>query len=324
MDDFNKKLPEEEPDKNDKDNGINDLMHGVHILPKISPIAAAIIGLIGSLFLYQIVGGLLTLLIFGLDLKHAPVNGIRLMTMAGQVLFILLPALVFAKFFYEDVTEIIRFKFPRWEEVMLFLLGIIVLIPLFQYYLSIQNYFINILAANSHLVHSIKSLLDKVNNAVNKSYGDLLNAHSVFEGVFVVIIVAVVPAICEETMFRGFIQRSFEFKMKPVWAALITAVFFGLYHLNPYELIPLMMLGFYFGFAEYMSDSIFIPYSLHFFNNFLAIIFYFMSGSDNVINPSVDSNFNLKSSVLMLLVLIVLFGFVIYSIKRYYSKRKNI
>ncbi len=324
MDDFNKKPTEEKPDKDEKNSGINDLLHGVQIFPKISPVAAAIIGLVGSLFLYQIVGGLLTLLIFGLDLKNAPVSGIRLMTMAGQILFILLPALVFAKYFYEDVTEIIRFKYPHWEEVLLFLLGIIILIPMFQFYLSIQNYFINILASNSHLVHSIKSLLDKVNDAVNNSYGDLLSAHSVFEGIFVILIVAVVPAICEETMFRGFIQRSFEFKLKPVWAALITAVFFGLYHLNPYEIIPLILLGFYFGFAAYKSDSIFVAYSLHFFNNFVAIIFYFMSGSNDVSSLSVGKNFDLKSSAMMLLGLIILFGFVIYLIKRYYSKRKNI
>ena len=68
--------------------------------PQISPIAAAFIGLIGGFFLYQIVGGLLTLLIFGLDIENAPVNGIRLMTMAGQILFILLPALIFTKLFY--------------------------------------------------------------------------------------------------------------------------------------------------------------------------------------------------------------------------------
>jgi hypothetical protein len=49
--------------------------------PRISPIAVAFIGLIGGFFLYQIVGGLLTLLIFGLDIENAPVNGIRLMTM---------------------------------------------------------------------------------------------------------------------------------------------------------------------------------------------------------------------------------------------------
>jgi hypothetical protein len=85
------------------------------IHPLISPIAAAIIGLAGGFFLYQIVGGALTLLIFGMDMKSAPVNAVRLLTAGGQILFILLPALVFAKWFYEDVSAIIRIKVPDWN-----------------------------------------------------------------------------------------------------------------------------------------------------------------------------------------------------------------
>ena len=77
------------------------------INPIISPIAAGIIGLVGGFFLYQIVGGVITLLIFGMDMKSAPVNAVRLMTSGGQILFILLPALVFSKWIYEDVSTII-------------------------------------------------------------------------------------------------------------------------------------------------------------------------------------------------------------------------
>ncbi len=323
MDDFNNKPQIEEPDNKitgeDQNNGLPDLK----IQPKISPIAAAFIGLFGVFFLYQIVGGLLTLLIFGLDLKNAPVNGMRLLTMAGQILFILLPALVFAKMFYEDVTEIIRFKFPKWEEILLFILGVVIFIPLSQYYLSVQNYLIELWAANSPFINYAKTLLDKVDAAVGKTYGNLLSAHSAL-GIFLVIfVVSVVPAICEEVLFRGFIQRSFEFKIRPVWAAFITAVFFGMFHLYPLEIIPLIALGFFLGYAAYKSDSIFVPMSLHFFNNFVAIIFYFIYGNDDVINSSVNKNFKLGPAVIMLFVLILLFAGVIYAINKYYSLRKK-
>src|ERR1035437_6315880 len=78
------------------------------IKSSISPVAAALIVLIGGLFLYQSVGGMITLLIFGLKVENAPVNALRLMTMAGQVLFILLPAHLFTKWFYFDVTRVLR------------------------------------------------------------------------------------------------------------------------------------------------------------------------------------------------------------------------
>lgn len=294
------------------------------IKPIISPIAAAIIGLAGGFFLYQIVGGLITLLIFGMDMKNAPVNDVRLMTTGGQILFILLPALVFSKWFYEDVSTIIRIKAPHWIEVSLFIMGIIVLTPLLQNYLYIQNYIFEYLAKISPFVNHVKSLFDTLDKLVENTYGNLLSVNNIFEGLFVIIVVSIIPALCEETMFRGFIQKSFEFKLKPFWAALITAVFFGMYHFNPYGLIPLIGLGLYFGFAAYMSNSIFIPMILHFLNNFAAIILFFVFGNDELINTTVESNADLKSSVFVFILLSVVFAGVIVFIKRYYSKVNNI
>ncbi len=325
MDELNNKHDEEEPQENSSEtegkNDVNPLW--IRIYPKISPVSAAVIGLLGGFFLYQIVGGILTLLVFGFDIKSAPVNSMRLMTMAGQILFILLPALIFSKAVYEDVTHIIRFHPPKFKEILLFTAGIIILMPLLQYYLSIQNYLINILAEASPFVHTVKTFLDKLNDMVDKTYGNLLSVHSVIDGILVILVVSVVPAICEETMFRGFIQRSFEFKMKPVWAALITAVFFGIYHFNPYALIPLIILGFYFGFAAYMSDSIFVPMSMHFLNNFISVILFFIYGDDDVLNSTLNKDFKPETAILQFLVLAVLFVAVIIFIRKYYSNEKK-
>lgn len=288
--------------------------------PRISPIAVAFIGLIGGFFLYQIVGGLLTLLIFGLDIENAPVNGIRLMTMAGQILFILLPALVFSRLFYTDVTKFLRIKIPNWKEVLLFTIGIAILTVLLQNYLYIQNYFIDQLANSIPILKSFKDLLDTLNAYVEKTYGSLLKANSVYEGILIVFVVAVVPALSEEAMFRGLVQRSFEMKMKPFYAALITAIFFGANHFNPYGLIPLIILGLYFGFAAYMSGSIIIPIILHFLNNFTAVMLYFIFGDDELISSTVQKPVELGSSFMLLLFMAVLFTGVLFTIKKYYSK----
>ncbi|MCB9248002.1 MAG: CPBP family intramembrane metalloprotease [Ignavibacteriales bacterium] len=49
-----------------------------------------------------------------------------------------------------------------------------------------------------------------------------------------------------------------------------------MYHFNPYGLIPLILLGMYFGFAVYKSDSIIVAMILHFLNNFISIVAYFI------------------------------------------------
>ena len=113
-------------------------------------------------------------------------------------------------------------------------------------------------------------------------------------------------------------------KMKPFGAALLTAFFFGANHFNPYGLIPLVILGLYFGYAAYMSGSILVPVILHFLNNFTAITLYFVYGDDELISSSVQNPAELGSSFLMVLLLSAVFIAVIFSIKKYYSKQIKI
>lgn len=291
--------------------------------PQISPIAAAFIGLIGGFFLYQIVGGLLTLFIFGFNVENAPVNGIRLMTMAGQILFILLPSLIFSKLFYTNLKKFFRLKLPNWRELLLFVAGLAVLTILLQNYLYVQNHLIDLAAENVPIIKTFKDLLDKLNEFVEKTYGNLLKANTFLEAVLIVFVVAVIPALSEEMMFRGYIQRSFEIKIKPFYAAFITAVFFGANHFNPYGLLPLIILGLYFGYAAYVSDSIVIPIILHFLNNFTAVMLYFVFGDDELISSTVKKPSEFTSSVITIFFMIILFVGVLFAVKKYYSKPIN-
>ena len=290
---------------------------------QVSPVAAGFIGLAGAFFLYQIVGSLLTVLILGMDLESVPVNSLRLMTMAGQILFIMLPALLFAKWTYSDVGKIIRIRKPDLKELGLFTIGIVVLTPLLQSYIYIQNYYLEIFAKNSEFINSIKSFFDSLNEMVEKTYSNLLSASNFVELTLVIVVVAVVPALSEETMFRGFIQRSFELKYKKYLGAIITALFFSLYHFNPYGFIPLFILGAFFGFASFKSKTLLIPMFLHFFNNFSAVMLYHIIGDDELIKSDASSNPDeLSSYVMMFFGLSLLFVGLIVVINKYYASKK--
>jgi len=290
--------------------------------PLISPVAAAFLGLIGGFILYQFLGGLMTLLIFGFDIEAAPVNGLRLMTIVGQILFIMLPALFFSKWIYGDVSKIISLKLPNWKELVLFILGIIILTPLLQSYLYIQNYFIEKLAEASPFINSIKYLLDSLNELIEKTFGNLIHADNVPEMLLVIITISIVPAICEEVMFRGYIQRSFGFKFKPHIAAILTAVFFALYHFNPYGLIPLAIIGFYLGFAAYTSQSLVIPIIIHFLNNFFAVILYFIIGDDELFKSYVTDAAAIDANLIYFFILLFMFTALMFFIRNYYKKIK--
>jgi membrane protease YdiL (CAAX protease family) len=287
----------------------------------IPPINAAFIALIGIFLLYQFGGALLTIAIFGFKFEEADINSVRLLTMGGQILLMLLPTLIFARYVYqENISFILRVKFPSLKEIGIFVVGLILLTPLLQYFLSIQNFALQKLAEVSPFVKSITNMLDQLDKLVEKTYGSLLTSHSVLESSFIILVVAVIPALCEETLFRGFVQKSFEQKLKPFWSIFITALFFGLYHFNPYGLLPLIALGAYFGFAAYASNSIFVPMILHFINNLLAVLAFFLLGSDELINTAANKTESLFPQLISFAIFGTLFFAYIFYIKINYNK----
>lgn len=79
--------------------------------------------------------------------------------------------------------------------------------------------------------------------------------------------IALVPAICEEIMFRGYVQRAFE-KSWGVWPAiLISGLLFGMYHIQLANLLPLATLGILLALVTWLSGSLLPAIVAHFINN---------------------------------------------------------
>lgn len=287
------------------------------------PVTAAFFALAMVFLLYQFGGAILTLLVFGFDIENADINLLRLLTMGGQVLLILLPSLLFARFVYTDITSVLRVKFPTKKEIGIFTIGFLIISPLLQNFLYLQNYVIDLIARNVGVVQYLKNMLDKLDELLQSTYGNLLSATSIFEAILVIFVVAFTPALCEEVFFRGFVQKSFEQKYKPVVAILITSAFFGLYHFNPYGLFALIALGAYFGYAAYKSQSIFIPIILHFLNNFFAVLIYIIFGSEELISSNVKTTGSILPGIISFIFLHsqdLLLAFRLHIIHRKYKQ----
>ena len=85
------------------------------------------------------------------------------------------------------------------------------------------------------------------------------------------LLVAITPALLEEVFFRGFVQRRAERGMGIVLGILFTAVLFAIFHLRLTMVLPLAVLGGYFGYVTWRTGSLWISVGLHFLNNGLML-----------------------------------------------------
>lgn len=85
------------------------------------------------------------------------------------------------------------------------------------------------------------------------------------------LVVAVLPAICEEILFRGMIYKGIENKRFGKRAIVVTGILFGLMHLDFIRMIPTALLGFGLAYVVYKTQSILLPMLMHFLNNALVV-----------------------------------------------------
>uniref|UniRef100_Q3AQJ8 CAAX prenyl protease 2/Lysostaphin resistance protein A-like domain-containing protein n=1 Tax=Chlorobium chlorochromatii (strain CaD3) TaxID=340177 RepID=Q3AQJ8_CHLCH len=100
----------------------------------------------------------------------------------------------------------------------------------------------------------------------------IADAHSLPEALFVLAVLAVTPAITEELLFRGYVQRNYMQVLSPAMAIVLSGLLFAFFHLSAANLLPLALLGCYIGYIYYCSGNLFVPMVAHFTNNALALI----------------------------------------------------
>jgi membrane protease YdiL (CAAX protease family) len=99
----------------------------------------------------------------------------------------------------------------------------------------------------------------------------IFTSYSSQELLWLIVVVCITPAVCEEMLFRGYVQRTLErtLGMKSVF---ITGIIFGLFHMQPLNLISLSFLGILIGYFYYRSKSLIPCIFAHFTNNLLAVL----------------------------------------------------
>ncbi len=98
---------------------------------------------------------------------------------------------------------------------------------------------------------------------------------------FNLIVIALIPAVGEELLFRGLIQKSILNTTGNIHIAIWCAgILFSAIHCQFYGFIPRMLMGALFGYFLYWSKSILVPMACHFLNNGIIITYTYFFPTD--------------------------------------------
>lgn len=238
---------------------------------RLSPIVAALLGLILAFILFQGISLIVTialLILSGVGISDLVENlnqvladnagSLLIANSVGQVFGLLIPALLFARLHSSRWKSYLRLNRVDLPFLLLSIIALIALIPVVQW--------IGTLSDGLPWPESIRqfeqSQMDLIERILTRD----------FSLVFSIIMLAMTPAICEEVLFRGYVQRQAE-RSIGIWGGILfSGIIFGLYHLRITQAIPLSMLGVFMAYLTWRSSSLIPAMLVHFSNNSFAAI----------------------------------------------------
>ncbi|SNS58134.1 hypothetical protein SAMN05421640_0752 [Ekhidna lutea] len=111
----------------------------------------------------------------------------------------------------------------------------------------------------------------------------LTNFNSTSHFILALVVVAIIPAIGEELLFRGLIQNLFAKAFaNPHIAIWVTGLIFAAIHMQFFGVVPRMFLGVLFGYLYFWSGKLSVAMIGHLVNNGLALIALYVAQKDIV------------------------------------------
>lgn len=101
------------------------------------------------------------------------------------------------------------------------------------------------------------------------------------------LVVAVMPAICEEALHRGYILSTMRSVKKDWIVVLIMGVIFGVFHLDPFRFAGTAILGGVMTYIMLKTSNFLYPALLHFINNSFSLLVSFWVAGQSETNPEI-------------------------------------
>lgn len=193
----------------------------------------------------------------------------RIAVMMQDVFALVVPAIVTAVVITRRPAEFLAVKTaPQFKSIIIAILTLIAATPAMNLIIH-WNESISLPESMSAFEQELKMLEESSRLSVQILQGE----NTVLNLIVSILIIGVAAGFSEELFFRGTLQNLIHTGgYKSHYAIWITAIVFSALHLQFYGFVPRILLGAYFGYVLIWTRSLWVPISVHAFNNIAYIV----------------------------------------------------
>ncbi len=245
---------------------------------------------------------------------RANVGAIKIILTAQQLGLFLIPALVLSRWERTPISNYYGALKPRIKLLLITLIFMMVAMPFFSG-LNIWNQEIQL----PNFMQSLEKWMQQKEQEAMATTELILTMKTWGAFLGSLVVVGIIPAICEEFLFRGALQKIIgKILSNPHAQVWIAATIFSVIHFQFYGFFPRLFLGAVFGYLYQWSGNIWYAVFAHFINNAFAVCMSFYYQQQG---KSFDQEMEMTQALIPALISLVL---AIKLLQTFYQNRRQL
>ena len=213
----------------------------------------------------------LNTIIIGKNLETNTLRAYKFAAVLDQIGTFFIPALVFCYFFSKSFLDYLTLHSLKKSLVLIVPASFVIM------------YFSSILMLEINQKIDFSFLGDEILASFNENQELLEKIHYSFIGISYsnlagcILVMAVVPAICEELVFRGILQQLLSKWFNNIHLGIVfSAVIFAVLHFQFLNLLALLFIGIFLGYIVCITNNLWTSIILHFLYNLISVFTIFL------------------------------------------------
>lgn len=275
-----------------------------------------------SVLFFSIIGAVVAKLLFDINIGHQfsyhqlandELNALKIIQLFSSIGLFIIPPLIYAKLISKNPFIEIGIKAKTsFKSIILTVLIMLVVMPFLSFTIDLNSKLI--LPEFMSAIEEWMKQSEEKNMLITSSF---LKMDNLFEFLFIFFLVAILPAVGEELLFRGVLQKLFiKWTKKYHLGIWVTAILFSALHMQFYGFLPRLILGVMFGYLFFWSKSLWLPIIAHLLNNGSVVIAAYIN--PNSVNDSepFSSSENTLLSISLIIISFIATTFLLLTLKK--------